>query len=42
MRLHYKPNALQKDNLPIYRLKLNGKISNYIVESHFLESKEVA
>ena len=41
LRLHYKITPLQKDNLPIYRLKCNDGISNHIVESYFLESKKV-
>ncbi|WP_254422445.1 hypothetical protein [Helicobacter bilis] len=35
LRLHYKITPLQKDNIPIYRLKCNDGISNHIVESYF-------
>ena len=42
LRLYYKINTLQRDNLPIYRLKLNGGISKYIVESYIIKIKEMA
>ena len=42
LRLYYKINTKQKDNLPIYRIKCNGGISKYIVESYTIKIKERA
>ena len=42
LRLYYKINTKQKDNLPIYRIKCNGGISKYIVESYTIKIKEMA
>ena len=38
MRLHYKINTLQRDNLPIYRLKLNGEIIESSSDDEALKS----